>query len=255
MRIDLLLVEKKLVASRTQAQDLILAGFVFIKKNNINVQVLKSNLQVSDLEKDTVYIQKNDIQKYVSRGGLKLEHALLKVKLSVDGMIVLDIGQSTGGFTDCLLQHQIKSVVGIDVGHGQIHESLKLNNKVTVLEGLHVKDLSSNEEFKKLVPKLGFDLLVIDVSFVSLTKVIPFVKEYLKLNGYYLFLVKPQFELSAKDLDHNGIVKKIKSHSLVQKRIQEEARLQLGDIIDYFQAEITGKDGNQEHFIYGRKTI
>ncbi|MBC7467092.1 MAG: TlyA family RNA methyltransferase [Bdellovibrio sp.] len=255
MRIDLLLVEKKLVASRTQAQDLITSGHVFIKKNNQDVVILKSNQQISEADQDSVFIQKNEIQKYVSRGGLKLERALAQAKIVVAGQVALDIGQSTGGFTDCLLHHDIKKVVGIDVGHDQLHEKVKANLKVISFEGLHIKDLADHAAFQKSVPKGGFDLLVADVSFISLTKVMPFVKQYLKLNGDFLLLVKPQFELTANDLDRNGVVKNPKKYSLVQSVIEQEARQQFGNVIDYFESETPGKDGNQEFFIYGQKTV
>lgn len=255
MRIDLLLVEKKLVASRTQAQDLIQSGFVFLKKNNQEQQILKSNYQVNEADAELVFVKENEIQKYVSRGGLKLETALKHVKLSVEGKTALDIGQSTGGFTDCLLQQNIKSVVGVDVGHDQLHPKIKANSSVVSLEGAHIKDLSENQDFKKVIPKMGFDLLVADVSFISLTKVMPFVAAYLKLNGHFLLLVKPQFELTAKDLDRNGVVKDPKKYSLVQTVIEQEARQQFGNVLDYFESETLGKDGNQEFFIYGQKTI
>lgn len=255
MRADLLLVEKKLVASRTQAQDLIASGYVFVKKNNQDVVVLKSNQQISEADQDSIYVQKNEIQKYVSRGGLKLERALAHAKINVEGKTALDVGQSTGGFTDCLLHQNIKTVVGIDVGHDQLHEKVKANVNVVPFEGLHIKDLADHAAFQKVVPKGGFDLLVADVSFISLTKVMPFVKQYLKLNGDYLLLVKPQFELTANDLDRNGVVKNVKKYSLVQSVIEQEARQQFGNIIDYFESETPGKDGNQEFFIYGQKTI
>lgn len=255
MRIDLLLVEKKLVTSRTQAQDLIVSGYVFIKRNNQDIAVSKANQQISDDEKEFVFIRKNEIQKYVSRGGLKLESALAQAKLNVADQTVLDIGQSTGGFSDCLLQQNAKLVVGLDVGHGQLNEKIKSNAKVIAFEGLHIKDLDENKDFQGAVPAGGFDLLVADVSFISLTKVMPFVRKYLKSQGHYLFLVKPQFELTSKDLDRNGIVKDKKKFVVVQSVIEQEARQQFGNVIDYFQSETPGKDGNQEFFIYGQKTI
>lgn len=254
MRIDLALVEKKLVASRTQAQDLIQSGHVFIKKNNQDVAILKSNYQLSDAEKETIFIQQNEIQKYVSRGGLKLEQAIQHANISVQDKVVLDIGQSTGGFTDCLLQQGVKAVVGFDVGRDQLHANLIGNPKIKAFEGLHAKDLASNQQFLAAVPTGGFDLMVADVSFISLTKIMPFVKQYLKIGGEYLFLVKPQFELTAKDLDRNGIVKDKKKYSLVQSVIEQEARQQFGSVIDYFLSETLGKDGNQEFFIYGKKS-
>jgi len=257
LRLDLFLVEKKLVTSRTQAQDLISSGFVFLKKNHQNIPLTKSNYQVTESDHESIFVEKNEIQKFVSRGGLKLEKALKKINLDLTGKSVFDIGQSTGGFTDCLLYLGAKSVVGIDVGHDQLHAKIKTDARVTSFEGLHVKDLDQNQSFQKaaLATGQGFDLLVADVSFISLTKVMPVVKKYLKPQGYFLFLVKPQFELTSKDLDRNGIVKDAKKYGLVQNVIEQEARQQFGDVIDYFQSETPGKDGNQEFFIYGKKTI
>lgn len=254
MRLDLLLVERKLATSRTQAQELIQSGLVFLKKADQNIPLLKSNFQVDEPSKNLIFVQDNLLQKFVSRGGLKLEQALAHVKLSVLNLKVLDIGQSTGGFTDCLIQHKAQLVVGIDVGHQQLHQKIRQLANVKFHEGLHVKDLSDSEPFLNSVPADKFDLVVGDVSFISLTKVMSFVKPYLKSQGHYLFLVKPQFELTAKDLDRNGVVKEPKKYGLVQSVIEQEARQQFGNVIDYFSSETPGKDGNQEFFIYGQKT-
>ena len=255
MRIDLALVEKKLVSSRSQAQQLITEGYAYILKANQPVQILKSNYQLNDSEFVSLYLKENLLQKFVSRGGLKLEFAILKTKINIQDIHALDVGQSTGGFTDCLLQYGAKKIIGIDVGHDQLHENLKTNSKVISIEGIHVKDLAQNETFNNNKPENGFDLIVMDVSFISITKVMLHLKQQLKLNGYYLFLVKPQFELTAKDLDRNGIVKDVKKYSLVQESIEQEARQQFGNVLDYFKSETLGKDGNQEFFIYGQKTI
>ncbi len=255
MRLDVFLVEKKFAASRTQAQELIVAGHVYLKNEAQNIKLVKSSYQVTDHDSDLIFVQHNEIQKYVSRGGLKLEQAIKTLSLNLNNQTALDVGQSTGGFTDCLLSHKVKYIVGIDVGHDQLHEKIKSNELVKSFEGLHIKDLSKNAEYLKAIPAGGFDILVADVSFISLIKVMCHIKDFLKVGGSYLFLVKPQFELTATDLDKNGIVKNVKSYELVQQKIILEAQQQFGDVLNYFNSEKLGKDGNQEFFIYGKKAI
>ncbi len=255
MRLDLFLVEKKWTNSRTQAQELIQSGHVVLNKNQKKTVLSKASYQVQDDETDLISVEKNEIQRYVSRGGLKLEHAIQTLNLDIKDFIVLDVGQSTGGFTDCLLQHHAKKVIGVDVGHSQLHEKIKTSVQVTAFEGLHIKDLIQEKLFLEVVPAKGFDLLVADVSFISLSKVMPFIKNFLKMNGDYLLLVKPQFELTAKDLDKNGIVKNSKSYTKVQSQIEYDAKENFGSVLNYFSSEKLGKDGNQEFFIYGKKTI
>jgi len=174
------------------------------------------------------------------------------LKLEVKGLKVLDVGQSTGGFTDCLLQNQAALVVGIDVGRDQLHESLKNHSQVRSFESLHVHELGAHSEFLNSVPKGGFDLIVADVSFISLTKVMSWLKPYLKPGGEFLFLVKPQFESGPNALDKNGIVKDEKVYAIVQNNISAEAESVFGKVLDYFKAGLQGKDGNQEYFIYGQ---
>lgn len=252
MRLDLVLVQKKLAVSRTQAQDLIKNGHVFILIDSTKKVLLKPNHEIPEDQFDLVQVDDNLLQKYVSRGGLKLESALKKLKLDVTGLKVLDVGQSTGGFTDCLLQHQAHSVVGIDVGRDQLHDSLKLRQNVKFFESLHVSGLETHAEFKNCVPSRGFDLVVADVSFISLIKVMSFLKPFLKEDGHFLLLVKPQFEAGSNALDKNGIVKDEKVYGIVQNNVTEEAKKVFGQVLDYFESGITGKDGNQEFFIYGK---
>ena len=255
MRLDLFLVKRKLAVSRTQAQDLIKSGHVFMKLNEQEIALEKSNQSVTTEHEEYIFIKKNNLQKYVSRAGQKLESAVQQLKITIQGKNVLDVGQSTGGFTDFLLQNGAAEIVGFDVGHHQLHEKLKSVSNISFFEGLHVKDLSENLAFIANVPDGGFDLIVMDVSFISISKVFVFLKKYLKINGEYLFLVKPQFELTATDLDRNGIVKDKKSFNRIKARIEEDARLHFGTVLNYIASELSGKDGNQEFFIYGQKTI
>ena len=255
MRLDLLLVEKKLASSRTLAQELIKNGFVYRLEAEQKNYLLKSNIDVPDDWTRFIFVENNAFQKFVSRGGLKLEAALKHLNIKLEKKIVLDVGQSTGGFTDCLLQNGAQFVVGVDVGRDQLHADLKKNQNMVSIESLHVNALSQNEMFLKHVPKDGFDLIVTDVSFISLTKVMSYLKPFLKPKGHFLFLVKPQFEAGSNALDKNGIVKDEKTYDLVQTIVSEEAGKIFGRVIDFFKSELQGKDGNQEFFIYGQNEI
>jgi 23S rRNA (cytidine1920-2'-O)/16S rRNA (cytidine1409-2'-O)-methyltransferase len=251
LRLDLWLVQNKLAVSRTQAQELIKKGFVFLKKKDHSIELKKSNYDVNEVESSLIFIKDNNLQKFVSRGGLKLEAALAHVKLNVTNQIVLDVGQSTGGFTDCLLQKGAQKVVGFDVGQDQLHESLRQNEKVIFFESQHVNEIQQNQKFMQIKPSLGFDLIVADVSFISLTKVMLHLQPLLKKAGRFLFLVKPQFEAGPDALDKNGIVKDEKYYAVVQNNVCEEAEKVFGHVEDYFKSDLQGKDGNQEFFIYG----
>lgn len=255
MRLDLLLVQKKLANSRTQAQDLIKNGHVFILLNGQKKVLLKPNYELQEEQFGLVNVDENSLQKFVSRGGLKLESALKHLNLKIQDFMVLDVGQSTGGFTDCLLQSGAKMVVGIDVGRDQLHPSLKKHPQVRYFESLHVNELHLNPDFLKAVPQKSCDLIVADVSFISLSKVMSFLKPFLKPEGWYLFLVKPQFEAGPNALDKNGIVKDEKVYAIVQNSVSEEAKKVFGNVTDYFKSGLAGKDGNQEFFIYGKNEI
>ncbi len=252
MRLDLFLVQQKLAHSRTQAQEFIQGGFVLLKKENTTQILKKSSYDVTEDLMPFISVQKNDFQKYVSRAGLKLESAVHFLKLNIAGKKVLDVGQSTGGFTDFLLQNNAAFVLGFDVGQSQLHPSLKNHERMLSFEGLHVKDLANSSNFLKQVPAKGFDLIVLDVSFISLGKVIGFLKPYLADQGEYLFLVKPQFEVGPDALDKNGLVKEVKSYQTVENKIKLEVEQVFGKPLQFFKSQLTGKDGNQEFFIYGK---
>ncbi|MBC7743136.1 MAG: TlyA family RNA methyltransferase [Bdellovibrionaceae bacterium] len=244
--------QSKKAQSRTQAQELITNGHVYIKLDQKVQKLIKSSFEVTAELEPLIGVESNLIQKYVSRGGLKLEAAIKKLNLLIKNKIVLDVGQSTGGFTDCLLQLGALQVVGIDVGHNQLHASLKTAPNVMSIEGLHVKNLATHQEFCKAVPKEKFSLVVADVSFISLTKVMGYLKPFLADQADYLFLVKPQFEAGPDALDKNGIVIDEKFYGLVENQVKESAVKTFGSVISYFKSELPGKDGNQEFFIYGK---
>lgn len=251
MRLDLYLVQHKLANSRTQAQDFIQNGYVYVLQNEAKHVLSKSNYIVK--ESDKIVVEANRLQKYVSRAGLKLEAALRHLNLNVKDKVILDIGQSTGGFTDCLLKSGAKQVVGIDVGHGQLHESLKKNPQVIAFENLNAKDLAVNTAFLRTVPVDQFSLVVADVSFISLTKIIPSIANFINAGGEYLLLVKPQFECGRENLNEDGLVKDPKIFKQVEEEVSAKTLLHFKNVISYFPCEVLGKDGNQEFFIYGKK--
>lgn len=247
-RADVLLVERNLAPSRTKAQELIATGQVeYFGRGHwrlVSGASLKLGLGTELRLIDATLL------KYVSRSGLKLEKALEHLNLSVAGLTALDMGQSTGGFTDCLLQHGVERVLGIDVGHGQVAERLLKEPRVTVLEGVHGRDLPCNDHFLELHwPK--FDLVVMDVSFISMTDLLPAIAQVIRPSGKLLSLVKPQFELDAKSLNKKGVVKDPSHYFLVKDKILGMCG-QMGFVVqDYFDSELPGRDGNREFFVYG----
>ena len=252
MRLDLYLVKSKKAISRTQAQDLIENKFVFLKRFESVILLTKPSFEVSERNEKFIVVESNPLQKYVSRAGLKLEGAIQKTQINLAGQIVLDVGQSTGGFTECLLKHNVLKVIGIDVGHSQLHVSLMGDPRIVSIEGLNVKDLSHSKNFNAEIPSGGFQFVVMDISFISITKVIDSLKPFLAKDAEFLFLVKPQFEAGANALDKNGVVKDEKVYASIQNQITEKIQQVFGEVKGYFKSDLPGKDGNQEFFIYGK---
>src|SRR5437868_6364883 len=185
MRLDLYLVRKQLASSRSHAQELIRAEQVYQLKNNQKV-VLKKSSQIVDESQGEILVEAGPANRFVSRGGLKLEGALAHCQLSVKNWNVLDVGISTGGFTDCLLQAGVGSVLGVDVGHGQLHASLVNNSRLQHIEGLNAREIDQESQVKAALPRSGFDLIVMDVSFISITLIIPRLVSLLKPEGFLL---------------------------------------------------------------------
>ena len=252
MRLDLFLVHHKLAVSRTQAQEFIGSGYVFLVNGSEKVQLSKASYVVGEDQQSRIFVEPNHFQKFVSRAGLKLAGALEALKIDVAGKAVLDVGQSTGGFSDCLVQSRARLVVGVDVGHGQLHEKLKNHSQVKSFEGLNAKDLATATDFLSLVPAGKFDLIVMDVSFISITKVMSHLVNFLKAEGGYLFLVKPQFECGRDFLDKNGIVNDSSVYAEIEKTIRSAAMEIFKNVEYYIASGILGKDGNREYFIYGK---
>lgn len=246
MRIDQLLVERGLAASRSQAQRLIAGGVQWQQADGSWRAVLKNRDEVPGGA--AVQLLDDAESRYVSRGGLKLEGALKATGVQVDGLRCLDVGQSTGGFTDCLLQHGAAEVVGIDVGHAQVHPRIRENERVVCIEGVNARELEPGDE---RVPQAleGFDLVVGDVSFISLTLVLPGVVHLLKPTGQLLMLVKPQFELQPGQVGKGGIVKDERHYPFIENRVRT-ALSDLGMRVSaWLDSPIEGGDGNREFFV------
>ena len=270
MRIDQLLVARSLASTRSQAQRLI-AGGVQWRKGNDWKTVVKNGDDVPD--DAVIELMDASEARYVSRGGLKLEAALKHVGLSVTGMACLDVGQSTGGFTDCLLQHGAASVVGVDVGSAQLHPNLRADPRVLCVENVNARALFASDliaayqdstsaegqfdvENDDLPAGEGFspefDLIVADLSFISQTLVLPTVVPFLKLGGTLLTLVKPQFELQPGQVGKGGIVKDAAFYPLIEQRLREACTALGLTVTAWFDSPIKGGDGNREFFICAR---
>lgn len=251
LRADLLLIHQGRCESRTQAQRLIADGAVRYRDAAGCLQPVSKANQL--LPEDSQFdISPSESLRYVSRGGLKLAGALAQAGVAVAGTTCLDIGQSTGGFTDCLLQAGAAHVVGVDVGHGQLHERLREDPRITVFEKQNARALPA--AWRELTPgQHGFDLAVIDVSFISQTQVLPAVVPLLRPGGQLLSLVKPQFEAGREWLNRHGLVKDARAFALVEQRLRDACAAAGLVVLDYFPSPITGGDGNREFFISARK--
>jgi 23S rRNA (cytidine1920-2'-O)/16S rRNA (cytidine1409-2'-O)-methyltransferase len=239
-RLDKLLFEKGLVESREKAKAVILQGNVIV---NAIVVDKAGALVRSD---DTVTVK--DRMPYVSRGGLKLEHAIKHFSVDVKDKIAMDVGASTGGFTDCLLKHDAAKVYAIDVGYGQFSWILRTDKKVVLLEKTNIRYLDSDLVFDRI------EIATIDVSFISLLKVIPKVLEFLKPSGEIIALIKPQFEAGRKDVGKGGVVRDEKKRLEIVERIKSETE-KLGLIVlGVTKSPIKGPRGNEEFLIYLKKT-
>jgi 23S rRNA (cytidine1920-2'-O)/16S rRNA (cytidine1409-2'-O)-methyltransferase len=203
--------------------------------------------------------------RYVSRGGLKLEGALRDCALDVTGWACLDVGQSTGGFTDCLLQHGAARVLGVDVGQGQLHASLRDDERVLGLEKINARSLTAHELIEQIdattdEPEVftqdveaGFDLIVGDLSFISQTLVLPALVPLLKPEGALLMLVKPQFELQPGQVGKGGIVRDAALYAFVEQRIRDCLAEQGLQVLRWLESPIQGGDGNREFFFHATR--
>ena len=246
MRADQLLVERGLAATRSQAQRLIAAGVRWRLGQQAWSQIDKNG---AVLPEGCELLLLDDAEtRFVSRGGLKLEGALQQTGLSPQGLLCLDVGQSTGGFTDCLLQHGAAQVLGVDVGHGQLHPRLANDARVRVIEKVNARAMTP-----ELLGVQDFEFIVADLSFISLTLVLPAIATLMKPQAPALLLIKPQFELQAQDLGKGGVVKNPALYSQVEQRLRQACQTVNLDVVAWLPSPITGGDGNQEFFIHARR--
>jgi 23S rRNA (cytidine1920-2'-O)/16S rRNA (cytidine1409-2'-O)-methyltransferase len=235
-RVDKLLVERGLAESRTKAQAMVMAGVILVNEQRINKP---SDLVAPDAE-IRVKGGEDPASRYVGRGGLKLEAALREFHIDVQGLTCLDVGASTGGFTDCLLQHGASNVISIDVGHNQIDWRLRTDTRVEVREGVNARYLTP-DDFAST-----FQLVVMDVSFISATKIMPAIVPLLTDTGRLVTLIKPQFEVGRGEVGKGGIVRDPEKHLRVIDQVNQAAK-ELGlEVRGVIESPIHGADGNVE---------
>jgi len=239
-RIDQALVERGFFESRERAQRAIMAGEV-----RVGDRVFAKPSEKIDIDGA---ISISEAPQFASRGALKLAGALDHFRIDVKGKIALDIGASTGGFTDCLLQRGAAKVFAVDVGRGQLAWKLRNDPRVVAIEKVNARFLSREQ-----IPE-DVDLCVIDVSFISLTLILPRAFELVTADGMILALIKPQFELERKDVGRGGVVRDAALHEKAQQKIVKFAEAANYDVAGLVPSAITGTDGNQEFFICIRKT-
>jgi len=240
-RLDLLLVEHGLAESQQKAQAMILAGEVRV--NNIAVQ--KAGMPVSI---DARIEVKSRQLKYASRGGLKLEGALEDFSVNPAGLICLDAGASTGGFTDCLLQQGAARVYAVDVNIAQLAWKLQQDPRVVAIE-------SNARELKPADIPEQVDLVVADVSFISVCKILPPASACAKPGANFLILIKPQFELRREDVGPGGIVEDVRQHDKAIASVRKCAEVSGLTCINVLPSRLTGAEGNQEYFLHARKGV
>lgn len=243
-RADLLLVELGLADSRSQAQRCISEARV----RTATGLVAKASQKFPD---DThFFLLADDRDRFVSRGGLKLAAALARGHFPVRG-VALDVGASTGGFSDCLLQAGIEHVVCVDVGHDQLHAKLRGDPRLHSYEGINARELPL--ALLQHAPA-GFDLVVMDVSFISQTKILPGLPAFMAAGGWLVSLVKPQFEVGREHIGKGGLVRDASQYARVERAVRgccEQLALQ---VVDYFDSPISGGDGNREFLLIAHKS-
>lgn len=241
VRLDVLLVEQGLVESREQAQRLIMAGQVLVKDQVVDKASRKVSREIPCVLKSQ--------PKFVGRGGLKLEAALEAFDLSVRGLRCIDVGASTGGFTDCLLQRGAEHVYAVDVGKGQLHWKMRKDERVHVMEGVNARRLDP----LKFDPKPEF--ACVDVSFISLTKILPAVIDVLTSVADIVTLIKPQFEAGRKQVEKGGVVRDPQVHDQVVASVRE-AGSQLPGLSwqDVVKSPLKGPAGNIEFLAHWKKS-
>ncbi|MEZ5351166.1 MAG: TlyA family RNA methyltransferase [Bryobacteraceae bacterium] len=235
-RLDQLLVERGLAESREKAQALILAG-------SVSVAGQRADKPGKTIPEDAAVTVAERLR-YVGRGGLKLEEALERFSIDVTGQVCLDVGSSTGGFTDCLLQRGAARVHAVDVGRGQLDWKLRNDPRVAVHEGLNARYLRLDDIGERV------DLATCDVSFISVTLILPALPALLARGGRVVVLVKPQFEVGRKEVGKGGIVREPALHAAACDRVRRVAE-DLGFRTALIESPILGAEGNREFLLYG----
>lgn len=240
MRLDVYLAESSLVDSRTDAKGFILAGAVSVNGKLVK----KPSYEVDGSEKITV---DKSGKRYVSRGGLKLEAALDAFSIDPSGALALDVGASSGGFTDCLLKRGATHVIAVDSGSGQLVDSIRRDGRVTVFENFNARYMSPSDF--EYIPNLA----VMDVSFISAKLIIPAVASVLSSGGRFICLIKPQFEVGRSGLNKKGIVKSAELRKRAADDVVESASLCGFSLLGLIESPIIGGDGNIEYLAYFSK--
>ncbi|MEI6296909.1 MAG: TlyA family RNA methyltransferase [bacterium] len=237
-RIDSLIFKKGLVRSRSAGAELVRRAQV-----KVNGKIVKKPSEVFN-ENDNIEILSN--LPFVGRGGEKLAYALEKFDMKVADKIAVDVGSSTGGFTDCLVQNGVAKVYAVDVGTDQLSKELRDNPKIISMENTDIRDAIIPEQI---------DIAVVDVSFISLSKIFPALKKMLKKDAEIVLLVKPQFEVGMKELNKRGIVKKAISRENIVRDVTREAEKVGFSVKKNIESPITGKEGNVEYLLYAINKI
>lgn len=241
-RIDKLMMEKGLVQSRERARTLIMLGRVLVKGRTIDKPGTK-------VEAEAQIKLHGEDQPYVSRGGIKLDGALSAFQIAPRDMVVMDVGASTGGFTDCVLQRGARKVYAVDVGYGQLAWKLQRDPRVINLERKNIRYLKRED-----VPE-EMDLILIDASFISIEKFLPHLLAFLKRGGEMIGLIKPQFEVGKGEVGKGGVVRDDALHQKVIERISQFSRGLRLMILGVIESPLPGAKGNKEFFIHLRKEI
>lgn len=239
-RLDVLLVNKGFAASREKAKAMIMEGIVFVGGQ-------REDKAGTLIQEDAVIEIKGSTLAYVSRGGLKLEKAMNHFDLTLEGKTCMDVGASTGGFTDCMLQNGAVKVFSVDVGYGQLAWSLRQDPRVVCMEKTNIRYVTP-EQIGELV-----DFVSIDVSFISLTKVLGPVKELMKEGGQIVCLIKPQFEAGREKVGKKGVVREPETHLEVIEKVIEFARGLGFSVLNLEYSPIKGPEGNIEYLLFLQK--
>jgi 23S rRNA (cytidine1920-2'-O)/16S rRNA (cytidine1409-2'-O)-methyltransferase len=250
VRLDKLVLERGLAPSRERAQALVLAGRVLVNEQKID----KSGASVDD---DVVLRILGDDMPFVSRGGLKLARALEHWHIDVSGKVCMDIGASTGGFTDCLLQNGAAQVIAVDTGYGQIDAKLRGDRRVTLLEKTNARYLTSEQLWSGPSEKKSIGLVAMDVSFISATLVMPAVVQCVRESGSsgvfdLVVLVKPQFEVGREHVGKGGIVRDKNAQQMAVQRVKATVSGLGVSEIDVIDSPILGAEGNREFLLHAR---